>query len=102
MLYDSRNKFYNMDFSFELELLETLIKNQDTQIAFSHCIFSVREKELNDSMLGNFYFDSPLSYHLHVSYKVLSNIKNGLKMVVLGCKREINFNLPMYFLPLQS
>lgn len=77
MLYDSRNKFYNIDFSLELELLETLMKNQDTQIASSHCILSVREKELKDSMLGNFYFDSPLSYHLHVSYKVLSNIKMG-------------------------
>ena len=56
------------------------MRKQGTRIAFSHCITSVPERELTDSMFGNFYFGSPLSYNLQAvdfSYKVLSNIKNG-------------------------
>ena len=55
-----------------------------------------------DSMFGNFYFGSTLSYHLQAvdfSYKVLSNNKNG-HMISFGC--EISFNLPMHFLLPQS
>ena len=63
-LHDSRNKFDNIDFSYKLETLETSLKLQDTRIAFSHCITLVQEKELTDSMFGNFYFGFPLSCHL--------------------------------------
>ena len=77
-LYDPRNKFYNIDFSCNPETMEALLRKQDTLIAFSHCIRKRhRERELTDYMLGNFYFDSLLSYYLQAvdfSYKVLSNI----------------------------
>ena len=62
-LYDPRNKFDNIDFSCKLETLETSLRKQDTRIAFSHCITSVQERELTDSMFGNFYFGFPLPYH---------------------------------------
>ena len=64
---------------------------------------SVQERELTDSMFGDFYFSSLLSYHLQAvdfSNKVLSNIKNG-HAVSLGCKSEISFNLLMHFLTTQ-
>ena len=64
ILYDPRSKFDNIDFSCKLETLETSLRKQDTRIAFSHCITSVQEIELTDFMFGNFYFGSPLSYHL--------------------------------------
>ena len=103
-LYDPRNKFDHIDFSCKLETVETSWRKQDKRIAFSHCITSVQEGELTDSMFGNFYFGSPLSYHFQAvdfSYKVLSNIKNG-HMVSFGCKSEVSFNLSMHFLLPQS
>ena len=103
-LYDPRNKFDNIDLSCKLEALETSLRKQDIRIAFPNCITSVQERELMDSVFGNFYFGSPLSYHLQAvgfSYKVLSNIKNE-HMVSFGCKSRISFNLPMHFLPPQS
>ena len=42
-LYDPINKFDNIDFSCKLETLETLLRKQDTRIAFSHCVTSVQE-----------------------------------------------------------
>ena len=77
-LYDPRNKFDKTGFSCRLETLETSLRKQDAQIGFSHCIASVQERELTDSMFDNFCFGSPLSYHLQAvdfSYEVLSNIK---------------------------
>ena len=66
-LYDSRNKFDNIDFSCKLETLQTSLRKQDTRNAFSHCITPIQEREQTDSMFGNYYFGSPLSYHLLVS-----------------------------------
>ena len=43
-------------FSCKIETLETSLRNQDTRIVFSHCITSLQERELTDSMFGNFYF----------------------------------------------
>ena len=65
---------------------------------------SVQERELTDSMFGDFYFGSPLSYHLQAvdfSIKVLSNIKNG-HAVSFSCKSEISFNLLIHFLTTQA
>ena len=103
-LYEPINKFDNIEFSCKLETLETSLRKQDTQIAFSHCITSVQERKLTDSMFRNLYFGSPLSYYLEAvdfSYKVLSNIKNG-HMISFGWKSKICFKLPMHFLPPQS
>ena len=80
------------------------MREQEIRIAFSHCITSVQERELTDSMFGDFYFGSPLSYHLQAvdfSIKVLSNIKNE-RAVSFGCKSEISFNLLMHFLTTQA
>ena len=99
-LHDQRNKFDSIDFSCKLEKMETSLRKQDKQIAFLHCITSVQERELMDSMFGKFYFGYPLSYHLQAvnfNYKALCNNKNG-HMVSFGCKSEISFNLPMHFL----
>ena len=63
-LYDSKNKFDNIDFSCKLETLQTSLRNQDTRNAFPNCITPIQEREQTDSMFGNYYFGSPLSYHL--------------------------------------
>ena len=63
-LYDTRNKFDSIVFSCKLERLATSLRKQDKRLSFSYCITSVQERELTNSMFGNFYFGSPLSYHL--------------------------------------
>ena len=67
-LCDPRNKLGNINISCKLEKLETSSRKQYKQIVFSHCITSVQERPLTNSMFDNFYFGSPLSYH-HQPFK---------------------------------
>ena len=43
-LYDPRNKFGNINFSYRLETQETQLRKEDTRLTFSHCITSIQKK----------------------------------------------------------
>ena len=81
ILYDPRSSFDNIDLVVNLEHWKLHWESKKHELHF-HTASPVQERELTKSMFGDFYFGSPLSYHLQAvdfRIKVLSNIKMSMR-----------------------
>ena len=70
-------------FEDKLTNLEQSLANQNKKIGFSHCFVSSKNRLKQNTMFGQFYFGSPLSYQLQAadfSFGILSNIPNSRKI----------------------